>query len=875
MRRLAVALWSALLVLLVVVFVVRERGEVFRIGHVLRTADLSWLLLGIALEGVIVLLFALKYRQLLQRLGHPVGVLFLAKAHLQRQVVATVVPVGGPPSMAVFVRTLRRRDVPDADALFVVLVVAMLGTISFALFVVPVLLGLALTHQLSWLLLAGSLALLALVAGMGIVLRLLMRAAGPPAALLHRLPSGIGRFAGQVRGHGLHGRDLLGPLGLALAVDLTGGLMLYACLRAAGQDASLITALVGYTVGTIFLLIAPVFQGLGVVEVSTALALERLGVPSAAALATAILYRFCELWLPLIAGIAIQPVTRQGVRRLPPHLPGLLTAITGFLTILSVLAPSLPRRFNRVSSYGPLTVADASRTFTLVAGVLLLALSYALWRRKRIAWLAAIVLLIVAIVTSLPKQHDEILGLVAIANLGVLLHYRRRFRVRSDLPTVRRGLVQFALSLLFTLGYGTLGFWLLDRRAFGRDFSVPNALARTLRLFFSLGDAGLVARTRYAAWFLDSFTVVGLLSLAAAVWSLLRPVIWRHRTLPAERERARRFIAEHGDSSLDFFKSWPDKLFFFSSTGDGVIAYGLALSTALALGDPVAANPAAFQRVLAEFLDFCDANGWRVAFHQVPAAHLPDYQASGFSRIKIGEDALVDLTRFSLQGPSMKSFRSTLNRLQREGYRTVYQEPPLDHATLARLRAVSDEWLQIPGRRERGFTLGDFNDAYVRSTPVIWVEDAAGKVLAFANVIPDGVAGEATLDLMRRRTEAPNGVMDFLFIRLFDQLRTAGYTRFSLGLAPLADVGTDPGSPVIERGLHLLAEHQTHFFSYKGLHDYKDKFGPIWEPRYLVFQSEATLPLVTLALIRLTEGTGGLASNSPNAYPDSTGIAPF
>lgn len=856
-RRSAVAIWITLLVALAAWFLLRQRGDLLRIGHVLRTASLGWLLLGIALEALIVLLFALKYHQLFRRLGHQVGVPFLARAHLQRQLVATVVPVGGPPSMALFVRTMRRRDVPDDDALFGVIVVAMLGTISFGLFVLPVLAGLSLARQLSWLVLGATLALLLLVAAMGAVLWLLLRPTGPPPAILRRLPVRVGRFAEQVRGHGLNGRDLLGPLGLALAVDAVGGLMLYACLRAVGQDASLITALVGYTVGTVFLLIAPVFQGLGVVEVSTALALERLGVPSAAALAAALLYRFCELWLPLIAGVLVLPVTRHGARRFPPHLPSLLTATTGLLSILSVLAPSLPRRFNELSRYGPLDLADVSRTFTLVAGSLLLALSYALWRRKRIAWLAAILLLLVTIVTSFPRRHDEIIGLVAAANLSLLLLYHRRFRVRSDLPTVRRGLVQFGLSLLFALAYGTLGFFLLDRRAFGRDFSVPDALSHTLRLFFSLGDAGLVARTRYAAWFLDSFTVVGLLSLAYAVFALIHPVVWRQRTLPADRERARQLIAQHGDSSLDFFKSWPDKLFFFSSTGDGVVAYGLALSTAIALGDPVATSPAAFQRVLAEFLDFCDANGWRVAFHQVPPTHLARYHESGLARLKIGEDAVVDLSRFSLQGGSMKSFRSTINRLQREGYRTVYREPPLDDGVLASLRTVSDEWLQIPGRRERGFTLGDFNDAYVRSTPVIWVEDAAGEISAFANVIPDGAPGEATLDLMRRRTEAPNGVMDFLFVQLFDQLRTRGYTRFSLGMAPLADVGTEPGSPVIERGLHLLAEHQTRFFSYKGLHDYKDKFGPFWEPRYLIFQSEATLPLVTLALIRLTEGRAG------------------
>jgi phosphatidylglycerol lysyltransferase len=283
-----------------------------------------------------------------------------------------------------------------------------------------------------------------------------------------------------------------------------------------------------------------------------------------------------------------------------------------------------------------------------------------------------------------------------------------------------------------------------------------------------------------------------------------------------------------------------------------VIAYRVALASAIALGDPVAETPEELARVLAEFLDFCDANGWRVALHQVPPARLGIYRAAGLQTLKIGEEAVVELAGFSLAGKPMKHLRATVNRFEREGYVAVYYPAPLDDGLLARLSAVSDEWLTIEGRRERGFTLGHFAAAYLRATPVMTVEDAAGRVVAFANLIPDGAPGEATIDLMRRRVE-PSGAMDFLYVRLFERLRDAGYARFSLGLAPFAEVGRGPDARPAERAIQLAYTRFNRFFAYKGLHDYKDKFGPVWSPRYLVYQSATALPQVVLALIRITE----------------------
>lgn len=191
-------------------------------------------------------------------------------------------------------------------------------------------------------------------------------------------------------------------------------------------------------------------------------------------------------------------------------------------------------------------------------------------------------------------------------------------------------------------------------------------------------------------------------------------------------------------------------------------------------------------------------------------------------------------------------------RMEREGYRVVYYPPPQTAERLATLREVSDEWLELGGHRERSFTLGRFEDDYIRNSPIFAVEDTGSQIVAFANLIPDGVEGETTIDLMRRRAQ-PDGVMDYLFLRAFEQLKSEGYHRFSLGMAPFANVGAEEGARIPERIVGQFYEHRNRLFSYKGLRSYKDKFHPCWEPRYLVYRSESSLPAIALAIVRLTE----------------------
>lgn len=257
--------------------------------------------------------------------------------------------------------------------------------------------------------------------------------------------------------------------------------------------------------------------------------------------------------------------------------------------------------------------------------------------------------------------------------------------------------------------------------------------------------------------------------------------------------------------------------------------------------------------IIHDFSRFCEDNGWGVAFYQALPDLLDAYQKLGLKKLKVGDDAIVDLTQFTLEGKAAKTFRSKVNQLEKEGVHTQFYEVPIRAGLMAQIREVSDEWLQIPGRRERQFTLGMFDEEYLNSTPIFTAEDGSGRVLAFVNLIPSFRPGEATIDLMRRRTEAPNGIMDYVFVKLFLRSKGQGLERFNLGMAPMAGFQEQEEATPEERAIHAFFQHLNFLFSFKGLLAYKAKFATAWEPRYLIYRNILDLPRVAMAISAVSE----------------------
>jgi phosphatidylglycerol lysyltransferase len=534
-------------------------------------------------------------------------------------------------------------------------------------------------------------------------------------------------------------------------------------------------------------------------------------------------------------------------RRVPIWFVTLATLGSGVVNIYSVIGPPLHYRVKLLEAFFPLEFIHVARFLSLLIGFALIVSAINVYRRKRRAFYIVTSLMCLSIVFHLTKGLDYEEAIVSFVLLAVLVWARPQFTVKSSIPDMGTGLLRFVIAAALAFGYGAAGFWLLDRRQFGIDFHIGDALRETWRFLSFAGDPALAPRTRYAQWFLNSLNVMTAAAIVYSLYALFRPALYRFRTLPHERALTKRIVEEHGRSSLDFFKYWPDKSFFFSPSRRSFIAYRVGSHFAIALADPV--GPAdEVEGIVAEFAEHCREHDWGMGFHQALPDFLSVYEKLGFRKLKVGDDAIIDLAEFSLDGKERKSFRHVVNKLDEGGVRYQWYEPPIPDEIVSKTKDVSDEWLRIAGRRERHFTLGTFNHAYIRSSPIAAAADAGGSILAFANQIPSYRKGEATIDLMRHRPGAPPGIMDFLFIKLFLQLKAQGFTRFNLGMAPMSGFQEHENASVEEKAIHAFFQHLNFLFSYRGLKHYKAKFADSWEPRYAVYHTPLDLARMALAL---------------------------
>jgi phosphatidylglycerol lysyltransferase len=525
---------------------------------------------------------------------------------------------------------------------------------------------------------------------------------------------------------------------------------------------------------------------------------------------------------------------------------------SGLVNLYSASGRALPERAKIIHEIFPLVFIHLSRFFAMLTGFALVILSINIYKRKKRAFQITLVLSFLSIFFYLTKGLDYEEATLSVVLILLLLLSRKSFTVGSSIPSIKWGFIRLGVAFTAALAYGIAGFWFLDTREFGINFAIGESIKQTLLSLSLMSDPDIVPKTRHAMWFLDSLNLMTLTAMAYSLFAVFRPVVYRFRTHPHELKLAEEITVRHGRTALDFFKYWPDKTFFFSESRQTYIAYRVAAGCAVTLGDPVGLEEE-IEPIIHRFIEYCADNDWRVIFHQTLPDFLPLYKKLGFRKLKIGDDAIIDLPNFTLDGKEAKKLRHVTNQLEKQGVKFVRYDPPIPADIMSQLSKISDSWLQIPGRRERTFTLGLFEYDYIHSSTIYAAVDATGKILAFMNEIPSYCKGESTIDLMRHWPDSPPGVMDFLFIKLFFAKKAEGYQRFNLGMAPMAGFSEHEEASAEERAVHYFMQQLNFLFSYQGLLHYKAKFATIWEPRYTIYRNVLNLPRVARAISEVSE----------------------
>jgi phosphatidylglycerol lysyltransferase len=533
-------------------------------------------------------------------------------------------------------------------------------------------------------------------------------------------------------------------------------------------------------------------------------------------------------------------------------LAPLLIGLMGAINLISAIFPRSHQSMLGIVSWLPLEVTQRSRSLMLFSGIALLQVTRNLAKRKELSWYVAVSALSVSFLTNITHALDLHHSAVSALLLVYLFMNRRLFNARSDPVSLRLSLLMIPVLGLTVFIYGYVGLNQKRLQYTWQDAATP--VSEAFRSGVLIREPEVDPKTPRAARFLGSVQIAGWLARLYLIMLVLRPVILRRRQGVPD-DAIKQIFNKYGRHSLAAFAIQNDKHHLLLCNGDALAAFATRGSVALAAGDPLASGDS-FEASVREYLDYCSRNGWTGCIYEGCEEYLPVYHSLGLRSLKMAEEALLDLSEFSLSGNKRANLRAMVNKTAKSGMTVCFydRENQADAFIDRQIEQISQEWLSEKSIGELGFSLGRFSLDGLNGTPVFYaIRDQ--RIEAFCSWMPYRSGRAAVLDLMRKRSEVFPGTMDFLLYHSIDKLKEMGYAEASLANAPLANV-SGPHGP-LEKGVALLFEKMNSFYGYRNLFQFKKKFAPRWEGRYLIYPKGADLPRIAYALAGV-HSSGGL-----------------
>lgn len=535
----------------------------------------------------------------------------------------------------------------------------------------------------------------------------------------------------------------------------------------------------------------------------------------------------------------------------PPWIARIVAAV-GAMTILSSLLPALRDRVDLVTAILPDFAPAAATTGALATGTILIVLSRALRRGKFRAWLLATLISVLTVVLHLVKGLDVEEATVTTAMLVLLVSARPNFTARPDRRSLSRVLAVVLAGPVLATVFGWL--WL----AIDADGQLSGTTqGERVREAFE-GLVGFTGPVQFAHSTDADHAAIALLTLGATVVGLLvlaltMPAGGPHPLTPDETARLRALLGSWGKvDSLSYFATRGDRSVIFSKSGKAAITYRVVGTVSLAAGDPIG-DPEAWGGAIDAWLAEARSYGWVPAALGVSEVGATAFDRAGLDALELGDEAIVDVGCFSLEGRSMRGVRQAVSRCERAGlWIDCLRVRDLDEVTREEIRVRADEWRD--GAVERGFSmaLGRFVDPVDGDSVVVLCRDRSGSVRGLLNFVPWGRDG-LSLDLMRRDRCAENGIVEHMVVGLWRMCPDLGVRRFSLNFAVFRSVfarGDRLGAGPVLRMWRALLLTLSRFWQIESLYRANAKYQPTWEPRFLCFARPGDLPRIGTAALR-------------------------
>ncbi|WMX72723.1 bifunctional lysylphosphatidylglycerol flippase/synthetase MprF [Lactiplantibacillus plantarum] len=591
--------------------------------------------------------------------------------------------------------------------------------------------------------------------------------------------------------------------------------------------------------------------GIGSFDVFMIFGLGAVGVSRPDAVAWLLFYRLFYYIIPFAIGLVLfihdtghrlnvrlAGIPKQALQRVAQMVLTVFLYFSGFLMLLMSTVPNFAYNNKLFLQFYPYTFFFINQASSIIMAFLLIGVALGTAGRVKKAFWPTVIVLLIAILNTIRwlVVYDAIsmkfviflIVILALVALSRHAYYRDRLAFSWG-QTLWVSCVYVVTFILYTI-VGVYNAPQIHHR-----HAVPEALFFPSQKLWLFGVIGLVL----AAMIL----IIMYRYFASGYNARLRQTM--------DAARVKQVIETYGGNEISHLAYLNDKLAYYYQV-DGVdqliFLYQQKADKLIIMGEPFG-NQAVLQAALEQLLDDADSDGCSLVFYEISEMLTMRLHEMGFDFIKTGEEGHVKLADFSLAGKRLRGERALMNKFTRDHYEFAILQPPFSADVMAELRAVSDSWLA--GETEKGFSLGFFDEQYLNQAPVAVVYDPDHRIVAFANIMPQGNHQTTSIDLMRSSKSAPSGIMDTVFVHLFEQARDDGYAYFNMGMAPLSGVGVSRYSFIQEKIAHLIYEYGYQLYGFQGLRSYKEKYVTEWEPKYIAYRKRNSLIFTILQLLQV------------------------
>jgi phosphatidylglycerol lysyltransferase len=510
-----------------------------------------------------------------------------------------------------------------------------------------------------------------------------------------------------------------------------------------------------------------------------------------------------------------------------------LVFISGLILLLSASVPGIMSRMRLAQELLSFPIMNVSHQLSVAAGFLLLGLSrginYNVKRAYELTMLALILSALFSIFKGIDYEEASFFIIVAI----LLRISKGQFYRESYVMTWGKTLFDITLILIITSMYLIIGY-----------SNLPSAkinLPRRLTPYVILDSHDLF-----------SSAFIGLLIalfILIAGYLISKPKKWfMEKSIDGEKEILNHLSIYHG-KVLTHLIFLHDKYIFWNRKRNVLLSFQPYADKLVVLGDPIGEKNE-IADAIHEFQEIADLQGYTPVFYQVSNDMLQFLHGNGYVFFKLGEEATINLNSYCLTDNKKRGLWAVNHKYEREKYQFEIAHPPHSKELFQTLKVISEDWLE--GSREKGFSLGFFDEQYLNRTDIGLVKNHEGQIIGFASVMQVYDQNYTiSLDIMRINPNSPKGAIDFLLISMIEWAKERGYQRFNMGMAPLADFGLSRFSVLSERIAAQIFLHGHFIYHFQGLRKFKENFTDIWEPKYLAYRRKSSLPFIMLQVTLL------------------------